>query len=57
VVQGNLIRNLVPQRPARTDPNDGAGIGIGVTRSVAENAPHGGITASAGRYLRDVAIV
>jgi uncharacterized secreted repeat protein (TIGR03808 family) len=23
VVQGNLIRNLVPKRPAGTDPNDG----------------------------------
>jgi hypothetical protein len=56
-VQGNLIRNPVPQRPARTDPNDGACIGIGVTRWVAENAPHAGITAGAGRDLRDVAII
>jgi uncharacterized secreted repeat protein (TIGR03808 family) len=45
VVQGNLIRNLVGRRPAGTDPNDGAGIGIGieadtvVTGNVIENAP------------------
>ncbi|MBN8964370.1 MAG: TIGR03808 family TAT-translocated repetitive protein, partial [Rhizobiales bacterium] len=30
VVQGNLIRNLKPKRPAGTDPNDGAGMGISV---------------------------
>ena len=30
VVQGNLIRNLVGRRPPGTDPNDSAGIGIGV---------------------------
>ena len=35
VVQGNLIRNLVPKRPAGTDPNDGAGIGIGVEADTA----------------------
>ena len=62
VVQGNLIRNLVPYRPAGTDPNDDAGIGIGVeadslvTGNVIENAPHTGIAAGWGQYLRDVAI-
>ncbi len=62
VVQGNLIRNLVPRRPAGTDPNDDAGVGIGieadtlVTGNVIENAPHAGITAGWGQYLRDVSI-
>lgn len=62
VVQGNLIRNLVPRRPAGTDPNDDAGVGIGVeadtlvTANVIENAPHAGITAGWGKYLRDVSI-
>ena len=62
VVQGNLIRNLVARRPPGTDPNDLAGIGIGieadtaVTGNVVENAPHAGIAAGWGPYLRDVAI-
>jgi uncharacterized secreted repeat protein (TIGR03808 family) len=62
VVQGNLIRNLVPRRPTGTDPNDDAGVGIGieadtlVTGNVIENAPHAGITAGWGKYLRDVSI-
>jgi uncharacterized secreted repeat protein (TIGR03808 family) len=62
VVQGNLIRNLVGHRPAGTDPNDGAGIGIGVeadtvvTGNVVENAPNIGIAAGWGRYLRDVTL-
>jgi uncharacterized secreted repeat protein (TIGR03808 family) len=62
VVQGNLIRNLVPRRPAGTDPNDGAGIGIGVeadtavSGNVIENAPSIGIAAGWGQYLRDVTI-
>ena len=62
VVQGNLIRNLVPRRPAGTDPNDDAGVGIGieadtlVTGNLIENAPHAGITAGWGKYLRDVSI-
>jgi len=62
VVQGNLIRNLVGHRPAGTDPNDDAGIGIGVeadslvSGNVIENAPHVGIAAGWGPYLRDVAI-
>jgi uncharacterized secreted repeat protein (TIGR03808 family) len=61
VVQGNLIRNLVPRRPAGTDPGDGAGIGIAVeadtalTGNVVENAPTAGIVLGFGRYLRDVA--
>ncbi len=62
VVQGNLIRNLSPRRPAGTDPNDGAGIGIGVeadtavSGNVIENAPSIGIAAGWGQYLRDVTI-
>jgi uncharacterized secreted repeat protein (TIGR03808 family) len=62
VVQGNLIRNLIDHRPAGTDPNDDAGIGIGVeadslvNANVIENAPHIGIAAGAGQYLRDVSI-
>ena len=62
VVQGNVIRNLVAKRPAGTDPNDGAGIGIGVeadsavTGNVIENAPTAGITLGFGQYLRDVTV-
>jgi uncharacterized secreted repeat protein (TIGR03808 family) len=62
VVQGNLIRNLVARRPAGTDPNDGAGIGIGVeadtvvSGNVVENAPNIGIVAGFGQYLRDVTV-
>jgi uncharacterized secreted repeat protein (TIGR03808 family) len=62
VVQGNLIRNLKPKRPAGTDPNDGAGIGIGVeadaavTGNVIENAPSAGIALGWGQYLRDVSV-
>ena len=62
VVQGNLIRNLVARRPPGTDPNDSAGIGIGieadtvVTGNVIENVPYAGIAAGWGAYLRDVAI-
>jgi uncharacterized secreted repeat protein (TIGR03808 family) len=62
VVQGNIIRNLVGRRPAGTDPNDGAGIGIGieadtvVTGNIVENAPNAGIAAGWGAYLRDIAI-
>jgi uncharacterized secreted repeat protein (TIGR03808 family) len=62
VVQGNLIRNLIDHRPAGTDPNDDSGIGIGVeadtlvSGNVIENAPHAGIAAGSGHYLRDVAI-
>ena len=62
VVQGNLIRNLVNRRPPGTDPNDSAGIGIGVeadtvvTGNVVENAPNAGIAAGWEAYLPDVAI-
>jgi uncharacterized secreted repeat protein (TIGR03808 family) len=61
VVQGNIIRNLLPKRPAGTDPADGAGIGISVeadsavTGNVVEYAPYAGIMLGFGRYLRDVA--
>lgn len=60
-VQGNIIRNLKPQRPAGTDPGDAAGIGIAVeadtavTGNVVENAPFAGIMLGFDRYLRDVA--
>ncbi|WP_407165482.1 TIGR03808 family TAT-translocated repetitive protein [Bradyrhizobium sp. ORS 111] len=62
VVQGNVIRNLVPKRPIGTAPDDDAGIGIyveadtSVTGNVVENAPSFGIIAGWGKYLRDVAI-
>ena len=62
VVQGNLIRNLSARRPDGTDPNDGAGIGIGVeadtavTGNVIENAPTAGISVGWGQYLRDVTV-
>jgi uncharacterized secreted repeat protein (TIGR03808 family) len=63
VVQGNLIRNLKPKRPAGTDPNDGSGIGIAVeadasvTGNVVENAPTAGINVGWGQYQRDVSVV
>ena len=62
IVQGNLIRNLVAARPAGSDPNDTAAIGIGVeadaavTGNVVENVPGTGISAGYEPYLRDVAI-
>jgi len=62
VVQGNLIRNLVARRPAGSDPDDVASIGIGVeadavvSGNVIENVPGTGIGAGYGSYLRDVAI-
>jgi uncharacterized secreted repeat protein (TIGR03808 family) len=62
VVQGNIIRNLVPKRPIGTAPDDDAGIGIyveadtSVTGNVIENAPAFGIIAGWGKYLRDVVI-
>jgi uncharacterized secreted repeat protein (TIGR03808 family) len=62
VVQGNLIRNLLPRRPAGTDPGDAAGIGISVeadaavTGNVIENAPTAGIMLGWGQYLRDVTV-
>jgi uncharacterized secreted repeat protein (TIGR03808 family) len=62
VVQGNIIRNLLPKRPIGTAPDDDAGIGIyveadsSVSGNVIENAPSFGIVAGWGQYLRDVAI-
>jgi uncharacterized secreted repeat protein (TIGR03808 family) len=62
VVQGNIIRNLLPKRPTGTAPDDDAGIGIyveadtSVTGNVIENAPSFGIVAGWGKYLRDVVI-
>jgi uncharacterized secreted repeat protein (TIGR03808 family) len=61
VVQGNIIRNLKPQRPSGTDPGDSAGVGISVeadtvvSGNVIESAPFVGIMLGWGRYLRDVA--
>ena len=62
VVQGNIIRNLLPKRPIGTAPDDDAGIGIyveadtSVTGNVIENAPSFGIIAGWGKYLRDIVI-
>ena len=62
VVQGNLIRNLKGKRPAGTDPNDGAGIGIAVeadaavSGNVIEGAPSIGISVGWGAYMRDVSV-
>jgi len=62
VVQGNIIRNLLPKRPIGTAPDDDGGIGIyieadtAVSGNVIENAPSFGIVAGWGKYLRDVAI-
>jgi uncharacterized secreted repeat protein (TIGR03808 family) len=62
VVQGNIIRNLLPKRPIGTAPDDDAGIGIyveadtSVSGNLIENAPSFGIVAGWGKYLRDVAI-
>jgi uncharacterized secreted repeat protein (TIGR03808 family) len=62
VVQGNVIRNLLPKRPIGTAPDDDAGVGIyieadsSVTGNVIENAPSFGIVAGWGKYLRDIAI-
>jgi uncharacterized secreted repeat protein (TIGR03808 family) len=62
VVQGNIVRNLLAQRPPGTDPADGAGIGIyveadtAVTGNLVENAPTAGIMLGWGHYLRDVAV-
>jgi uncharacterized secreted repeat protein (TIGR03808 family) len=62
VVQGNIIRNLLPKRPVGTAPDDDAGVGIyveadtSVSGNVIENAPSFGIIAGWGKYLRDVAI-
>ena len=63
VVQGNIIRNLLPKRPIGTAPDDDAGVGIyveadtSVSGNVIENAPSFGIIAGWGKYLRDVVII
>jgi uncharacterized secreted repeat protein (TIGR03808 family) len=62
VVQGNILRNILPKRPIGTAPDDDGGIGIyveadtSVAGNVVENAPSFGIVAGWGKYLRDVAI-
>jgi uncharacterized secreted repeat protein (TIGR03808 family) len=62
VVQGNIIRNLLPKRPIGTAPDDDAGVGIyveadtAVSGNVIENAPSFGIICGWGKYLRDIAI-
>ena len=62
VVQGNIIRNLLPKRPIGTAPDDDAGVGIyveadtSVSGNLIENAPSFGIIAGWGKYLRDVVI-
>jgi uncharacterized secreted repeat protein (TIGR03808 family) len=62
VVQGNIVRNILPKRPAGTAPDDDGGVGIyveadsSVTGNVIENAPSYGIVAGWGKFLRDVAI-
>ena len=62
VVQGNLIRNLKPKRPAGTAPDDAGGIGIAVeadaavTGNVVENAPVAGIMVGWGAFMRDVSV-
>ncbi len=62
VVQGNIIRNMLPKRPIGTAPDDDAGVGIvieadaTVSGNVIENAPSFGIVAGWGAYFRDVAI-
>ena len=54
VVQGNIIRNLLPKRPIGTAPDDDAGVGIyveadaAVTGNVIENAPAFGTSRPAG---------
>ncbi|MGL4288518.1 MAG: TIGR03808 family TAT-translocated repetitive protein [Phreatobacter sp.] len=61
-IHGNLIRNLVNRRPAGTDPNDPAGVGIAVEADAAisgniiEGAPTAGIQLGWGQYLRDVSV-
>lgn len=62
VVQGNILRNILPKRPIGTAPDDDGGVGIyieadsSVTGNVIENAPSFGIIAGWGKYLRNVAI-
>ncbi len=61
VVQGNIIRNLLPRRPVDGGPAE-AGVGIyveadsTVTGNIVERAPAVGIVSGWGRYMRDVSI-
>ena len=63
VVQGNLVRNLRPKRPAGANPDDLAGVGITVeadttvTGNVVDEAPHIGIGVGWGQSLRDVTVI
>lgn len=61
VVQGNIVRNLTGQsRHPTEEPIYGVGIGAEadtvITSNVVENAPHSGINAGWGPYLRNVII-
>lgn len=62
VVQGNILRNILPKRPIGTAPDDDGGVGIyieadsTVTGNVIENAPSCGIIAGWGPYLRNITI-
>ncbi|HEX6841483.1 MAG TPA: TIGR03808 family TAT-translocated repetitive protein, partial [Stellaceae bacterium] len=59
-VQGNIVRNLKPNRP-QGGP-DAAGVGVAVeadaavTGNVIEDAPSAGISVGAGKYQRDVTV-
>ena len=61
-IHGNIIRNLVNRRPAGTDPNDAAGIGISaeadaaISANVIEGAPTAGIQLGWGQYMRDLSV-
>lgn len=60
IVQGNIVRNLLPKRPPSTAPDDLGGVGVYVeadsivSGNVVENAPTAGIMLGWGQYLRDV---
>ncbi len=62
VIANNIVRNLSPTRPAGTDPNDPAGVGLyaeadaTITGNVVEGAPYAAIMLGWGAYLRDVAV-
>jgi uncharacterized secreted repeat protein (TIGR03808 family) len=59
-VQGNLLRNLGPRRPARKPQEAGIGIGVeadtAVTGNTVDNAATAAIRAGWGPYLRNVSI-
>jgi uncharacterized secreted repeat protein (TIGR03808 family) len=62
VVQGNVVRNLLPRGQALVDPNNRLGVGIGIeadtacTGNVIENAPRMGIGVGWGPHLRNVSV-